>query len=380
MKIVIDARLYGLENAGLGRYVMNLIRNLQNFDKDNEYVLILRKKYYESLKLPKKWSKVLFDHRHYSFNEQLLLPKLLKSINPDLVHFPHFNVPVFYSGPFVVTIHDILMHRQSGLQATTLPAPIYFLKRFGYHRVFEYAVNASKAIVVPSKFVKSEIEKFYKLDEDKIKVTYEGFDEKIENTISPDKVLKKYNIRKPYFIYAGNAYPHKNIARLIEAVVELNKTKKDKVVLALVSARSVFLEKLEQLIKKHQAIPYIKPLGFVPDEDLGVLLSNSSGFTFPSLSEGFGLPGLEALSSKTLLLASDIPVFKEIYKDSATYFDPLDVNSIKEKLNSVLNLKEEERNKLVEKGIQFAKRYSWDKMARETLNVYKSCLGLRPGK
>lgn len=380
MKIVIDARLYGLENAGLGRYVMNLISKLQKLDKSNEYTLVLRKKYYDSLTLPKRWSKVLFDYTHYSFNEQLLLPKLLNSLKPDLVHFPHFNVPVFYSGPFVVTIHDILMHKQRGLQATTLPAPIYFIKRFGYHRVFAYAVNASQKIIVPSEFVRGEINGFYQLKDDKIVITHEGFDEKIKGRIPIEKILKKYDLRKPYFIYAGNAYPHKNLGRLIEAVVNLNKTKKDKVVLALVSSRNVFLEKLEHMIKKYQAVPYIKTLGFVPDEDLGVLLSNSVGFTFPSLSEGFGLPGLEAITSGTLLLASNIPIFKEVYGKSAIYFDPYDCKSIEKALGSALDLTDKERKEKIEYGIKFAKRYSWDKMARETLNVYESCLGLRPGK
>jgi glycosyltransferase involved in cell wall biosynthesis len=380
MKIVIDSRLYGLENAGLGRYVMNLVRNLQAKDKSNEYVLILRKRYFDELKLPKNWSKVLFDHRHYSFNEQLLLPKVLRDLKPDLVHFPHFNVPVFYSGPFVVTIHDILMHKQKGLEATTLPAPMYFIKRFGYHRVFSYAINNSKKIIVPSNYIKSEIKNYYKLEEDKIVVTYEGFDEKITNVSSPESILKKYEVRKPYFIYTGNAYPHKNLERLVEAVVNLNKTKKDKAVLAIVSSRGVFLEKLERLINKYKAMGYIKLLGFVPDEDLGVLLSSSSAFTFPSLSEGFGLPGLEAISSGTLLLVSDIPVFKEIFKDSAIYFNPFDYSSIEESLKSVLNMSDEVRKEKIQKARKFANRYSWDKMAKETLNVYKSCLGLRPGK
>ena len=175
MKILIDGRLYGLENAGLGRYVMNLITELSKIDSKNDYVILLREKYFDSLKLPGNWKKVLADFRHYSFSEQIFLPNLINKENPDLVHFPHFNVPVFYNGGYVVTIHDLLMHKQIGLSATTLPAFLYFFKRLGYRLVFDRAVKKSNAIIVPSLAVKKELEKEYKNITEKITVTYEGF-------------------------------------------------------------------------------------------------------------------------------------------------------------------------------------------------------------
>ena len=131
MRILIDARLYGLENAGLGRYLINLIQELGKIDIKNEYVLLLRKKYFNSLNLSANWKKVLADFPHYGFAEQLKLPALISNLHPDVVHFPHFNAPIFYKGNYVVTIHDMLMHKSVGLAATTLPAPLYFLKRLG---------------------------------------------------------------------------------------------------------------------------------------------------------------------------------------------------------------------------------------------------------
>src|SRR3990167_9619406 len=101
MRIVIDARLYGLENAGLGRYTMNLVQELAKLDKENEYVVLLRKKYFNELKLPRNWQKIEADFRHYSLTEQLKLPKMIKNIKPDLVHFPHFNIPLFFRGKYV---------------------------------------------------------------------------------------------------------------------------------------------------------------------------------------------------------------------------------------------------------------------------------------
>lgn len=373
MKILLDARLYGPENTGLGRYVMNLVENLVKVDRRNSYTILLRKKYFDRLNLPSKWKKVQADFRHYSLSEQLKLPRIISRTKPDIVHFPHFNVPLFYSGRYVVTIHDILMHRQKGLEATTLNPFSYVFKRLGYKLVFGHAVKAAAKVIVPSAFVKKEVTDYYGLDKDKVVVTYEGFDEKFLPTGLGLKVLRKYSLEDPYFIYAGNAYPHKNLKRLIEALVLLNQKKDKQISLAIVSARNFFVSRLEKLIKKLNAAPYVKLLGFVSDAELGALYLNARAFVFPSLSEGFGLPGLEAMSVGTLVLASDIPVLKEVYKAHASYFNPYDYTSIEKAMEDVLSLEALARKEKIEEAREFAKRYSWDKMARETLKVYESC-------
>lgn len=175
-----------------------------------------------------------------------------------------------------------------------------------------------------------------------------------------------------YFIYVGNAYPHKNLKRLIEAVVKLNKKVKENIELYIVSSRNVFTSRLEKLIKQLKAEEYIKLLGFVPDEKLKILYKKSLAFTFPSISEGFGLPGLEAMNSQTLVACSDILVFKEIYKDVPIYFNPFDVNSISDSMKLILDMDPEAREKRIEKGLALTKTYLWSKMAKETLSVYKS--------
>ena len=174
MKILIDGRLYGLENAGLGRYLMGLINELSKIDHKNEYVILLRKKYYDSLNLPDNWKKVPADFRHYSLAEQIKLPGLIKKENPDITHFPHFNVPLLYGGKYVVTIHDMLMHKFAGLSATTLPVPLYYFKQLIYRFVFAVSVSRSVKIIVPSKSVKNDLLSHYKLDSRKIEVIYEG--------------------------------------------------------------------------------------------------------------------------------------------------------------------------------------------------------------
>ncbi len=166
-------------------------------------------------------------------------------------------------------------------------------------------------------------------------------------------------IKKPYFIYVGNAYPHKNLQKAIQA---------SPISFAVVSSRSVFSKKLESLGGK------IKLLGFVPDEKLKELYKNSVAFVYPSLYEGFGLPGLEAMAAGTLVLASDIPVFREIYQDKALYFDPESVDSIKQTMQKALEMSNKERQRTISEGKIFVQKYSWAKMAKETLGIYKSVI------
>ncbi len=372
MKILIDARLYGSENTGLGRYTMDLIEGLQE-DLKNQYVVLLRKKYFNRLKLGPNWKKVLADFRHYSLAEQIKLPSIISQENPDLVHFLHFNIPIFYSGKFVVTIHDVLMHKQRGRMATTLPLPIYFLKYLGYRLIFKKAVINAEKIIVPSKCVKEEILSYYKISQDKVKIIYEGVNGEI-TTSDDDKILKKYKLKLPFFLYVGNAYPHKNLNRAIEAVVEVNRKQKEKVMLVIVSSRDVFSQRLLKPIASLNAGEYVKLLGFVPDSDLGSLYKRSVGFLYSSLSEGFGLPGLEAMLAGTLVLVSDIPIFKEIYKNHALYFNPYDFSNIARVTKEVLELSSEKRRKMIKKAQRYVRRFSWQKTAKQTLQVYESIL------
>ena len=173
MKILIDARFYGLENAGLGRYTINLLNQLQRIDTKNQYIILLRKKYYDNLELKNNFKKVLCNIPHYGFAEQLKLIKIIKKEKPDLTHFLHFNVPILFNDKFVVTIHDMTMHNQK-TDSSNLFLPIYYVKHFAYKKVFKHAVSSAQKIIVPSQFVKSELLKNFKISKDKVVVTYEG--------------------------------------------------------------------------------------------------------------------------------------------------------------------------------------------------------------
>ncbi|PIS09168.1 hypothetical protein COT75_02820 [Candidatus Beckwithbacteria bacterium CG10_big_fil_rev_8_21_14_0_10_34_10] len=372
MKIVIDCRFWGVKHTGLGRYTQNLVESILKQDKKSEFYLIFSQENTNKNILNEfKNIKLVFSSaKHYSLKEQIEIPKLLSKIKPDLVHFPHFNVPYFDKYPFVVTIHDLIKHYSRGLETTTKSPLTYFLKYLAYKQIFRNSVLKSRKIIVPSKAVKKEILKFYQVNENKIKVIYEGVDQGFlkEGKASDPKVIEKYEIKKPYFLYTGNVYPHKNVRRLILAIKAVNNHKK--LNLVIVSSRDVFLKRIEKLISQFKAQDFVRMVGFVTDKDLKVLYSQAEAFINPSLMEGFGLPGLEAMASQCPILVSSIPVFKEVYGNGAIYFDPQNVDDIKNKIISFLKLSSKEKQFLVNKGKNQVKKYSWQKCARKTLEAY----------
>lgn len=373
MKILIDARLLGLENTGLGRYALHLITELSKIDHKNEYVILVRKKYADLLELPDNWRKISVEIPHYSIREQFELPKIIKKERPDLVHFLHFNVPVFYRGPYIVTIHDLLMHKNKNREATTLGFVAFTTKRFGYKYVFGKAITRAKRIIVPSKAVADDILRNYNIQSNTIEVIYEGVDKIFAKAKTNRVVLKKYDlIGKEYILYTGNAYPHKNLKRLVEAVALINETRKVPLHLVLVTARNVFRDRLEDIIGHFHTKKLVKIIEFVSDADLAVLYQSAKAFVFPSLHEGFGLPGVEAMMAKIPLVASDIPVFKEVYKDNAIYCNPYDFSSIKRAIEHAVEMDNKRKENLVDKAFDFSQKYSWEQMAKQTVELYMS--------
>jgi len=366
MKIAIDARMYGTENGGIGRYIVNLIKEFQRIDDKNNYVLLLRKKYFSLLNTKDNWEKVLIDVRHYSFKEQFAVTQVLNRLKPDLVHFPHFNIPVFYQGKSVVTIHDLLMHKRTGAAATTLPLPAYLVKRLGYKFVFEKAVKKAVKVIVPTNFVKKEVAKKYPSIADKLLVVYEGVDESVFDNPASGGYLRRNRIDKPYFIYVGSVYPHKNVSRIIEAISHIGGN------LVVVTPRNVFQKRLDEYVRSHNAQGLVKFTGYVNDHDLSALYKNAVAFVYPSLEEGFGLPGLEAMANKCLVLASDIPVFREVYKKNALYFNPMDFSSIEKSMKEALEVKPVKKAEITSKAYEFVKTYSWEETAKQTLKIYEN--------
>lgn len=369
MKIGIDARLWGVKHTGIGRYVEQLVTNLKDIDRKNEYVLFLRKVDIDSVEVPQNWKKVIVDIQHYSLTEQLLLPFIFSKEKLDLLHVPHYNVPMFYGGKFLITIHDLTWHNFKGVRATTLSWPLYSIKYLAYRIVVNRAIKNAAKIITPSFAVKDELMKKFNLPNNKVEVTYEA--------VFPKETLKTVESQKatePYLLYVGNLYPHKNIQNLVRAVKRYHDLNHD-IKLVIVCARNIFSDRLQGFLEKEKINGLVEVKSSVTDQKLSELYKYAKAFTFPSLSEGFGLPGLEAMQRECPVICSDIPVFREIYKDAALYFNPKDEKDIASKVETVLK-DESLRNDLVSRGLKLVKQFSWSKMAKETLAIYENGTGV----
>lgn len=362
-KIVMDTRLTGWKNAGIGRYIENLAGGLLKLkEKQKSFYLI----------------EVRPRIKHYSFEEQIKMPEILSREKPDLVHFPHFNVPFLYNKPFVVTIHDLLWHEQVGFEATTQSRWKYLIKYWGYRLVMRHAITGARAIIVPSNWVKQQLVKRFPLAEDKVKVICEGVVQSFKslNKLGVEsKLLEKFQVEsEKYLIYTGSLYPHKNLKIVLKVLPEFPDLK-----LVIASSRNVFRDRFEKEIEKKNLTDQVILAGFVPDEELSDLYRNAMAFVFPSKSEGFGLPGLEAMAAGCPVISSNAGSLPEIYGAAAAYFNPENKEELIEKIREIGDNRGY-REELIELGKERAKLFSWEKCAEETVRVYENCFNLRSNK
>lgn len=368
--IGIDARFYGSVGKGLGRYTQKLIEHLEKIDSENKYFVFLRRENFdEYVPGSPNFQKVLADYQWYSFAEQLFFPWLLRSYQLDLMHFPHFNVPILYFRKFVITIHDLILLHFPTKRASTLSPLVYAFKFMAYRWVIFSAIWRSQKIIAVSQFTKDDILSQYSIAKDKVVVTYEACEHEFANSDqNSEQVLKKYGIIKPYLLYVGNAYPHKNLEKLIEAF-EIVSAKLNGLNLVLVGKEDYFYGRLKKQVSDGSKISRIVFPGFVSDKDLGVVYAQALQYVFPSLYEGFGLPPLEAMQVGVPVVCSDATCLPEILGSSALFFEAKKEGAMAEAILKVANDKQLQAE-LVAKGFAQVKKYSWEKMARETLGIY----------
>ena len=360
--IVIDARLI---NSSTGTYMERLLTYLEKIDKDNKYTILVPtqdKNYWRPAN--KNFKIKTVDIPNYSLKEQTEFNKILNSLQPDLVHFCMPQQPILYKGKKVTTIHDLTLLK-------TFPSdknPFMFkFKQFVGKFVFRSVAKNSTKVITPSEYTRSDIIRTFGTDPNKIVVTYEAAD-KVESGPKPYKI--PYD---KYILYVGNQSDYKNIKRLGDAHQKLLK-KHPGLGLVLVG-------KLDKAALNNKAYfeennyKNIKFTGFVSSAERDWLFENSQAYIFPSLNEGFGLPGLEAMNYKVPVISSDATCLPEIYEKAAYYFNPTSVNDMVRAIDEVLTDKKLSR-RLIALGEEQVKKYSWQNTAKETLAVYKSALKL----
>ncbi|HVE80883.1 MAG TPA: glycosyltransferase family 1 protein [Candidatus Dormibacteraeota bacterium] len=360
-KIVIDGRM--LSWTGVGRYTHHLLEELQQLDKVNMYtVLVLPSDNWQPT--ASNFRRVEANFKPYGLGEQAGLRRLLNRLQADVVHFTAPNSPLFYTGRRVTTIHDLTLIDYKNVKGSRL---LYEIKYQVFGMVMSRAVKSSMFVLTITDYVKSQLLERYKIKHNKVHTTHLAADLKV---IKP--VKEKY-INGPYLLYVGNFFPYKNIGQLIEAlpgVVEKNPNIK----LVLVGREDYFQAQLKKQAKELGVEDKVVFTGFVSDQELAGLYQNATLYTFPSLSEGFGLPALEAMSYGVPIAAARASCLPEVLGASAEYFDPYNANDIAKTINSLLGNKKR-LSELKKAGPEHVKSFSWKRTAEQTLEVYRRALG-----
>lgn len=361
-RIVIDARILF---TSTGRYVERLLDHLQDLDPDDEYVVLL------SAGDHGRWqprarnvTTAVADFRPYGFAEQWRFARLLSGLRADLVHFTVPNHPLLYRRPHVVTVHDLTLidfvHELEGREASLK----YRAKRVVFRWAMRWTARRSHALITPTRYVRDQLIRRFQAADAHVHVTPEGADPLAAEPEPTDR-----GQGPEYLLYVGNAYPYKNLWRLIEAFRDLGRPG---LRLLLVGAPDLFHDELERRTEA-AGIEGVVFAGFVPDAELAWLYQHARLFVFPSMSEGFGLPGLEAMRYGLPVLSSNATCLPEVYGEGAEYFDPEDTAGLASALGRLLD-DDERLEALRRAGAEVVGRYSWRRMAEQTLEVYRQTL------
>ncbi|OGH85825.1 MAG: hypothetical protein A2493_02240 [Candidatus Magasanikbacteria bacterium RIFOXYC12_FULL_33_11] len=367
MKIGIDARMLS-SHFGIGRYIQQLILQLQKIDKENEYLIFLRQENFEELKIENpNFTKVLADVPWYTLEEQKDFLKILDDNPVDLMHFPHWNVPYFYKKPFCITIHDLTMYHYGRPEASTLGQVKFWVKDKAHRLLIKHLVKSSKHIIATSEFTAIDIVNTLGVERNKITVTYQA-PFVLEDWQKNENVLEKFAIKKKFVLYVGAAYPHKNLDKLLESWKFFNEEKSTDYELVLVGKDNYFYQKLQEDFADLHNVVFT---GLVGDSDLVSLYKQASAFVFPSLYEGFGLPPLEASLYGLPVASSSSSCLPEVLGESALYFDPENKEQLADVLFSILS-DENIRSELKYQVRENLKRFSSEKLALITREIYVS--------
>ena len=360
--IAIDARKI---SSGTGRYVLELLEHLEDLDHSNTYkVLVMPDEANYYTPTAKNFEVLVADFDPYSFDEQIGFNKFLRRLKPDLVHFWMPQQPLMYTRRSVTTVHDLNLLR---ITSNDDMNPIELvIKKMVFRQLLRIIARRSKHILVPSHFTKDDLVDFAKIKPSKVTVTLEG----AAKSISGPQPVKKLREAK-FIMYVGRAEPYKNNRRLMRAHQKLLKAYPD-LRLAIVGNKDI-LRRADMRWAKDKLYKNIDFLGKVSNQELAWLYRHCKAYVAPSLMEGFGLPGLEAMANGAVVVSSNTTCLPEIYGHAAYYFDPEDVNDMTQAIDRVIGDKRL-RAKLAEQSQHQIKKYSWRRMAEQTLAVYKKVL------
>lgn len=368
MKIGIDIRPLSCLNdmAGLYQYTYNLVSNLLAIDSQSEYTLLSTSRGFNgSGAIPGRFLRRFPGRVSEMLLEKVTVPLELVMGRMDIFHGPCFFAPRSLRSKLVVTIHDVMPFRH--------PAYLKAERVDSIKKVICSSIKRADCIVAVSQFTKHEIAELFQIPEDRIRVIYNGISpiyQPVRDQIKIEHVKERYGVKGPYFLFVGTIEPKKNITTLIRAWAALRDSTRYQYPLVLVGKKGWYFEELQKDIQNRPDREDIIITDSIENDDLPYLYSGAEAFVLPSLFEGFGIPIIEAMACGTPVVTSNRASLPEIAAHAALVVDPLKVGDLTEAMHAIVS-DFSFRARLVQKGLDRAKEFSWGKTARETLDLYR---------
>lgn len=374
-KIAINTLAMKSFKHGMGTYIGNLINHVLETDKKNEYLLYVSEINFPNLKIPPDAKvKIKFIPKNRVLRilwEQILLPIDLLREKVDLFHGPAFTAPLFKTSKQLITIHDMTWW--------THPEAHEGVKVWYFKTMIRLCARRADCITVNSQSTKNDLMRIIKVQDSKIVLIYHAANERflpVTDNSRLDEVKKRYQLPERFIFFVSVLEPRKNLNGLIRAFAGFRDKHPELSHRLIIGGGRGFGWKNESIFKLVEDLGLkerVRFLGFVPDDDLPAIYSLADLFVLPSFYEGFGVPVLEAMMCGCPVITSNVSSLPEVADDAAVLIDPYDIDQLTLALEKVLD-DPKLRQSMSSRGLINARRFSWGKVVRETLDLYERIL------
>lgn len=383
VKVAIDARMLLPEMTGVGRYLLGLSRALSAVDEGCSFELWLQPHLPSQHPIWDLQGSGLKLHRlpvgPMDYRQQWILPAAVRRRKPDLLHFPHFDLPLTVPGPVVATIHDLKY----------IARPEFFpnlskIKGFLVKTLMSFTVRRAQRVIAVSHSTRQDLIRYLGADPGKITVIHEGVAEQFFKPPGPAEIetwLRRLGLTRPFLLFVGERRPHKNIPGLLRAFQLFSMKSGGSHDLIIVGKGYAGYREPEKLVEELGLTQRVRFLEGVSDRELTYLYHGAQAFVSLSYYEGFGLPALEAMASGIPVVAANTSAFPEVVGDAGLLVEPDSPEQAAEALSEVVVAGEtcadgtrDKRAVLVASGLERARRFTWANCARQTMQVYREAV------
>lgn len=379
MNIGIEGqRLFRTRKHGMDMVALELIKNLQKIDTKNQYYIFIKPDEDRAcLEETTNFKIVELEGGPYPIWEQKKLPKAAKECGCQLLHCTSNTAPLKPGIPLIVTLHDIIYMEKSYLGILNSSGSYY--QKFGniYRRyIVPRMISKAQKMITVSNFEKERINKFFNLPEKQLVAIYNGVSEHFK-PITNEKMLSeikvKYKLPEKFFFFLGNTDPKKNTKGVLTAFNDFLKQNSEGYQLVMPDYDEDELTKLLAQIDAPELRKKIHLTGYITNTDLPAIISNAAVFLYPSLRESFGIPLLEGMRCGVPVITSNTSSMPEVAGDAALIIDPYKPDEITQAMIELIT-NNELKNNYIEKGLIHSKKFSWENMAKQVLELYTTIL------